>query len=105
VAKKMFTEAGLERLRDPDKGRVEYGDSVVPGLMLRVSETDCGSRIRAFSCTERVDANAFYRRDCHHVAISPNKIITGRANSRTVHTVSAIPKTRPARRTRGRPPA
>jgi hypothetical protein len=23
VAKKMFTEAGLERLRAPDKGRVE----------------------------------------------------------------------------------
>jgi hypothetical protein len=39
VAKKMFTEAGLERLRTPDKGRVEYGDSVVPGLMLRVSDT------------------------------------------------------------------
>ena len=39
VAKKMFTEAGLERLRAPDKGRVEYGDSVVPGLMLRISET------------------------------------------------------------------
>jgi hypothetical protein len=39
VAKKMFTEAGLERLRAPDRGRVEFGDSVVPGLMLRVSET------------------------------------------------------------------
>jgi hypothetical protein len=39
VAKKMFTEAGLERLRAPDQGRVEYGDSVVPGLMLRISET------------------------------------------------------------------
>ena len=39
MAKKMFTEAGLERLRAPDKGRVEYGDSVVPGLMLRISET------------------------------------------------------------------
>ena len=39
MAKKMFTEVGLERLRAPDKGRVEYGDSVVPGLMLRISET------------------------------------------------------------------
>ena len=39
MAKKMFTEAGLERLRAPDNGRIEYGDSVVPGLMLRVSET------------------------------------------------------------------
>jgi len=39
VAKKMFTEAGLERLRAPESGRIEYGDSVVPGLMLRVSET------------------------------------------------------------------
>ena len=39
MAKKMFTEAGLERLRAPDSGRVEYGDTVVPGLMLRVSET------------------------------------------------------------------
>ncbi len=39
MAKKMFTEAGLERLRAPECGRIEYGDSVVPGLMLRVSET------------------------------------------------------------------
>ena len=39
VAKKMLTEAGLERLRAPEKGRVELGDSVVPGLMLRISET------------------------------------------------------------------
>jgi hypothetical protein len=39
VAKKMFTEAGRERLRAPDRGRVEFGDSVVPGLMLRMSET------------------------------------------------------------------
>ncbi len=39
VAKKMFTEAGLERLRAPESGRIEYGDSVGPGLMLRVSET------------------------------------------------------------------
>ena len=29
--------AGLERLGVPDKGRVEYGDSVVSGLMLRIS--------------------------------------------------------------------
>lgn len=39
MAKKMFTEAGLDRLRAPDRGRVEYGDSVVPGLMLRISDT------------------------------------------------------------------
>ncbi|MGE0055707.1 MAG: tyrosine-type recombinase/integrase [Hyphomicrobium sp.] len=39
MAKKMFTEAGLERLRAPESGRIEYGDSVVPGLMLRVSDT------------------------------------------------------------------
>lgn len=39
MAKKMFTEVGLERLRAPENGRVEYGDSVVPGLMLRVSDS------------------------------------------------------------------
>lgn len=39
MAKKMFTEAGLEKLRAPTTGRVEYGDSVVSGLMLRVSDT------------------------------------------------------------------
>ena len=39
MAKKMFTEAGLERLRAPDSGRTEYGDTVVPGLMLRVSDS------------------------------------------------------------------
>ena len=39
MPKKMFTEAGLERLRAPENGRIEYGDSVVPGLMLRISET------------------------------------------------------------------
>ena len=39
MTKKMFTEAGLEKLRAPDNGRVEYGDSVVPGLMLRVSDS------------------------------------------------------------------
>jgi hypothetical protein len=39
VAKKMFTEAGLEKLRAPEKGRVEFGDSVVSGLMLRVSDS------------------------------------------------------------------
>ena len=35
----MFTEAGLEKLRAPELGRIEYGDSVVPGLMLRVSDS------------------------------------------------------------------
>ncbi len=39
MAKKMFTEAGLERLRPPENGRIELGDTVGPGLMLRVSET------------------------------------------------------------------
>ena len=35
--KKYLTEAGLERLRPPTEGRVEVGDTVVPGLMLRVT--------------------------------------------------------------------
>ena len=35
--KKMFTEEGLARLRPPPTGRVEYGDSVGAGLMLRVT--------------------------------------------------------------------
>ena len=39
MAKKMFTEAGLERLRAPECGRIEFGDSVDPGLMLRVSDS------------------------------------------------------------------
>lgn len=35
--KKYFTEAALERMRPPAEGRVELGDTVVPGLMLRVT--------------------------------------------------------------------
>lgn len=35
--KKYFTEAALERLKPPTEGRVEWGDTVVPGLMLRVT--------------------------------------------------------------------
>jgi hypothetical protein len=46
----MFTEAGLERQRGPDKDRVEYGDSVVPGLMLRVSD----SGVRSWSVLYKV---------------------------------------------------
>ncbi len=40
MAKKMFTEAGLERLRAPANGRVELGDSVVSGLMLHSRRRD-----------------------------------------------------------------
>lgn len=36
--KKYFTEAALERLKPPQTGRTEHGDTVVPGLMLRVSQ-------------------------------------------------------------------
>lgn len=36
--KKYLTEVALERLRPPAEGRVELGDTVVPGLMLRVTE-------------------------------------------------------------------
>lgn len=35
--KKYITEAALERLRPPAEGRLELGDTVVPGLMLRVT--------------------------------------------------------------------
>lgn len=35
--KKYLTETGLERLRPPAEGRVEMGDTVVPGLRLRVT--------------------------------------------------------------------
>lgn len=35
--KKYITEAALERMRLPAEGRVELGDTVVPGLMLRVT--------------------------------------------------------------------
>jgi integrase len=35
--KKTFTEEGLGRLRPPSKGRVEFGDVVVAGLMLRIT--------------------------------------------------------------------
>ncbi len=35
--KKYLTETALERLRPPTEGRVEVGDTVVPGLMLRVT--------------------------------------------------------------------
>ncbi len=35
--KKFFTEPALERMKPPPQGRMEYGDTVVPGLMLRVS--------------------------------------------------------------------
>lgn len=35
--KKYITEAALERMRPPAEGRVELGDTVVPGLMLRVT--------------------------------------------------------------------
>lgn len=50
MAKKMFTEAGLEKLRAPAKGRVELGDSVVSGLMLRVSD----SGVKSWSVLYRV---------------------------------------------------
>lgn len=36
--KKYFTETALERLKPPPTGRVEHGDTVVPGLMLRVTQ-------------------------------------------------------------------
>jgi integrase len=36
--KKFFTEVALERMKPPASGRVEYGDTIVPGLMLRVTE-------------------------------------------------------------------
>ena len=35
--KKYLTEPALERLKAPADGRTEYGDTVVPGLMLRVT--------------------------------------------------------------------
>lgn len=35
--KKYITEAALERLRPPAEGRMELGDTVVPGLMLRIT--------------------------------------------------------------------
>ena len=35
--KKYLTEPALERLKAPADGRSEYGDTVVPGLMLRVT--------------------------------------------------------------------
>lgn len=35
--KKYFTEAALERMKPPAEGRIELGDTVVPGLMLRVT--------------------------------------------------------------------
>ena len=46
MAKKMFCEAGLERLRAPDKGRVEYGDSVAPGLKWNDKSLTCGPHPR-----------------------------------------------------------
>lgn len=39
----MFTEVGLERLRAPESGRIEYGNSVVLGLMLRIGEANVGN--------------------------------------------------------------
>lgn len=35
--KKYITEVALERMRPPAEGRLELGDTVVPGLMLRVT--------------------------------------------------------------------
>jgi len=35
--RRRFTEQGIERLRPPKSGRIELGDEVVPGLVLRVT--------------------------------------------------------------------
>lgn len=35
--KRRFTEQMIERLRPPKQGRLEFGDNVVPGLVLRVT--------------------------------------------------------------------
>jgi hypothetical protein len=47
---KRFTEQMVERLRPPAAGRVELGDEVCPGLLLRVTERG----VRSFSVIYKV---------------------------------------------------
>jgi len=48
--KRRFTEQMLERLRPPTRGRIELGDEVVPGLVLRVTT----SGVKSFSVIYKV---------------------------------------------------
>ena len=48
--KRRFTEAMIERLRPPKTGRIELGDEVVPGLVLRVTP----NAVKSFSVIYKV---------------------------------------------------
>jgi len=48
--KRRFTEQMLERLRPPTSGRIELGDEIVPGLVLRVTP----SGVKSFSVIYKV---------------------------------------------------
>jgi hypothetical protein len=50
VNKRRFTDQMLERLRPPTSGRIELGDEVVPGLVLRVTT----SGVKSFSVIYKV---------------------------------------------------
>lgn len=52
--KRRFTDQMFERLRPPTGGRVELGDEIVPGLVLRVTP----SGIKSFSVIYKVQARA-----------------------------------------------
>lgn len=41
--KRAFTDLAIQRLRPPSSGRVEIGDAITPGLVLRVSERNVKS--------------------------------------------------------------
>ncbi len=48
--KKRFTDQSIERLRTPSSGRLELGDEICPGLLLRVTERG----VKSFSVIYRV---------------------------------------------------
>lgn len=69
MAKKMFTEAGLKRLRAPESGRVEFGDSVVPVLMLRISD----SGVKSWWVADEIDAFSLWRDDRPYIFLNTSK--------------------------------
>ena len=52
---RRFTEQMVERLRPPEAGRVELGDEICPGLLLRVTERG----VRSFSVIYKGRGRAF----------------------------------------------
>ena len=72
ATRRRFTEQMVERLRPPKEGRLELGDDVVPGLVLRVTPRGA----RSFSVIYKVPGEG---------GVRPNgRLLTGKQHRVTL---------------------